>query len=178
MEEQKPLNNVEVEMAVNGLTSEEKKSADSYPILIIDDDRWIQRIIAHYLQSWGFKTYSAFNAYDGIALALKHRPTLIILDIIMPEVEGDILLKMLKRIDLTAEIPILIMSSNLNMDILGKTYKDGALAFIAKPFSQQILFEKVRDCMGPAIFNELYTKTESLSKDDDIHDEKVYKIVE
>ena len=79
---------------------------------------------------------------------------------------------------MTNEIPILIMSSHLNMDILGKTYKDGAVAFIAKPFSQQILFEKVRDCIGPAIFNELYTKTETLSNENDIHDEKVFTIVE
>ena len=98
MEGQKPFTNLEIEIAVTDLSSTEKKAAESYPILIIDDDIWIQRIICYYLQNWGFKTYSAYNAFDGLALAIKHRPTLIVLDIIMPEVEGDILLKMLKRI--------------------------------------------------------------------------------
>lgn len=155
MDKPKNLTNEEISLAMNSFSNEVKSHTGTFPVLIIDDDTWIQRIICHYLQSWGFKTISALDAFDGIALAIKHRPIMVMLDIVMPEVNGDILLKMFKKIDLTKDIPILIISSNLNHDVLGNTYKSGAAGFISKPFSQQILFEKVRDCLGPSMFQTI-----------------------
>jgi len=157
MPEETVLSNQQVDEAVKTLNPEEHP-VDKFPVLIIDDDSWIHRIIGHYLQSWGFSPISAFDAIEGIALAIKHRPLVIFLDIIMPEVKGDTLLKMLKKIDLTVDIPVLILSGNLNVDILSSTYKKGAAGYIAKPFTQELLFEKLKECLGPAIFNNANIK--------------------
>ncbi len=169
MEKQKPLTNPEIQKVIEQMPSM-KTVNESHSILIIDDDTWIQRIISHYLQSWGFKTYSALDAYEGISLAIKHRPVLIILDIIMPEVEGDIVLKMLKRIEMIADVPVLVISSNLNLEVLGHTFRDGAAGFISKPFSQQILYEKIKSCLSPTIFNQIERTHHQLASTPDIND--------
>lgn len=127
----------------------------SFPILIIDDDNWIHRIIGHYLQTWGFTPISALDAIDGIAKAIKIKPILILLDIVMPEVKGDTLLKMLKAIDITADIPVLILSGNLNVDILSNTYKRGAVGYIAKPFTQETLFNKIKEALSSEIIQKM-----------------------
>lgn len=156
MQENKSLSNTEIDVAVKSLsTSSNRKKDNNHIVLIIDDDKWVQRVLGHYLKEWGFQPESALDPLDGIALAVGHRPLLIILDIIMPEVHGDILLKMLKRIDITADIPVIVMSGNLNKEILGNTFKEGAAGFISKPISQDILFQKINDCLGPLIFKEV-----------------------
>ncbi len=136
-------------------SKEIQSTSGSLPILIIDDDNWIHRIISHYLNTWGFTPISAMDAVEGLAKAIQIKPILILLDIIMPEVKGDTLLKMLKAIDITSDIPVLILSGNLNIDILSTTFKKGAVGYIAKPFTQETLFAKIRECLNPEIIKKL-----------------------
>ncbi len=149
MEEKKNLTNSEILGAVRELDQNRKDSDGNHPILLIDDDKWIHRVVCHYLKSWGFSPISAFDPIEGIAMAVKHRPLLILLDIVMPEVKGDVLLKMLKKIELTSNIPIIIISGNLNTEILGLTFRDGALDFISKPIKEDILYEKINSAITP-----------------------------
>ncbi|MDC1067988.1 response regulator [Candidatus Kapabacteria bacterium] len=128
---------------------------DSYPVLIIDDDRWLQRIFSQYLKSWGFKHVQAMNSFEGVDMAVKHKPLLIFLDIIMPDVTGDITLKFLKGIDFLKEVPVVIISGNLNKEVLKNTYKDGAAGFISKPFTKDILYSKIKDVLDKRIFNRM-----------------------
>lgn len=155
MNARKHLNNDEIEKAVQSFDSRSHELLDSFPILIIDDDKWIHRVVAHYLRSWGFKPESAMDAVEGISKAIKHRPLVILLDIIMPEVSGDVLLRMLKNVELTANIPVIVISGNLSKEILGKTYKEGAVGYISKPITQDALYGKLKDCLGPTVFREI-----------------------
>ena len=126
-----------------------------YKILTIDDDQWIIKLLARQLSIWGFKPIGASDAFEGMAQALRHKPLLIILDLILPEVKGDALLKMFKKIDEISDIPVLILSGNLNKEIVGKTFKDGAFGFITKPFTSEILLEKIRESIKPEILSNL-----------------------
>jgi PleD family two-component response regulator len=127
----------------------------AYKILTIDDDQWIIKLLARQLSIWGFKPIGAADAFEGIAQAIKHKPLLIILDLILPEVKGDALLKMFKKIDEISDIPVLILSGNLNKEIVGKTFKDGAFGYISKPFTSDILLEKIRESIKPEILSNL-----------------------
>jgi len=115
---------------------------ESYPILVIDDDRWIQRIFSQYLKNWGFEYISASNSFEGLDLAIKHKPLVIFLDIIMQDVTGDITLKFIRGVESISNTPVVIISGNLNKDVLKSTYKDGATGFISKPFTKEILYQK------------------------------------
>ncbi|MFP4529575.1 MAG: PleD family two-component system response regulator [Candidatus Kapaibacterium sp.] len=120
-----------------------------YSVLIIDDDVWMQRILSKTLQSYGFKkTYLASNGFDGIAVAVDKQPTLIILDILMPELTGHMALKILKKIKYTRDIPVLMVSALSDVENLGMAVKSGTAGFISKPFTRATVYEKLVNIWG------------------------------
>ena len=72
-----------------------------YKVLIIDDDNWIERIISKYVEDLGFQAISADDPIVGIGMAVMQKPTVILLDIYMPELNGYTLLKILNLYYLT-----------------------------------------------------------------------------
>lgn len=120
-----------------------------HSVLIIEDDLWMQRILAKTLQSFGFSdTYLASDGFEGMALALEKTPSLIILDILMPEMSGHIVLKLLKRIPQTREIPVIIVSALSDLENLGRVAKAGTAYFISKPFTKTTIEEKLIEVFG------------------------------
>lgn len=120
-----------------------------YSVLIIDDDIWMQRILSKTLQSYGFNTsYLAANAFEGIDMAIEYRPTLIIMDILMPELSGQLALKILKTIKLTKNIPVLMVSAMSDSENLGMAVKSGTAGFISKPFTRSTVYEKLLSIFG------------------------------
>ncbi|MCO5250306.1 MAG: response regulator [Candidatus Kapabacteria bacterium] len=120
-----------------------------YSTLVIDDDIWMQRILSKTLQSYGFKkTFLASNGFDGIALAVEHRPHLIVLDILMPELSGHLTLKILKKIRTTQNIPVLMVSALSDVENLGLAVKTGTAGFISKPFTRATIYDKLLDVFG------------------------------
>ncbi len=120
-----------------------------YSVLIIDDDIWMQRILSKTLHNYGFvKSYLASNGFDGIALSVEHQPSLIVLDIMMPELSGLITLKILKHIKLTRDIPVIIVSALSDVENLGKAVKSGTAGFISKPFTRATVYDKLVDVFG------------------------------
>ena len=141
--------------------------AKTFSVLVIDDDSWTTRIISKFLESCGFNVFYALNPYDGIALAVKHQPAIVFLDLLMPEIYGNTVLKILKKIEQTAEIPIVILSANFDEKFLAETYRDGAAGFISKPFTKSILVRKVEDSLGFPVFS-FFGIDIHITKDDEI----------
>jgi CheY-like chemotaxis protein len=120
-----------------------------YSALIIDDDIWMQRILSKTVASYGFKkSYLANNGIEGIAFAIEHKPHVIFLDIMMPEISGHLVVRILKRIHLTKSIPIFMVSALSDAENLGLTVKYGASGYISKPFTRVTIYEKLLDVFG------------------------------
>ncbi len=120
-----------------------------YSTLILDDDVWMQRILSKTMQSYGFKNiYLASNGFDAIAIAVEHQPSVIIVDIFMPELSGHTVIKILKRIKLTQNIPILVISAMSDVENLGLAVKSGIAGFISKPFTRATIYDKLLDVFG------------------------------
>lgn len=147
-----------------------------YSVLIIDDDIWMQRILAKTLQSYGFKTtYLASNGFEGIALATEHVPTLIILDILMPELSGHLTLKILKHIKNTKEIPVLMVSALSDVENLGMAVKSGTAGFISKPFTRATIYEKLVSVFGKEEL-EMIARGEQIAAESEYYREDVLSI--
>lgn len=135
------------------------KKEDELPeyikILTIDDDKWIQRIFSQYLHQWGFKHFAANDPFTGLSEAMRQQPHLIFLDLIMPEVSGEVLLQFLKNLEFTRHIPVVIISGNLNKEVLRNTYIHGAKGFISKPFNQDILYSKIKEVIDSKLFEKM-----------------------
>lgn len=115
---------------------------DKKKILIVDDEKQIVEILTYNLQKEGYETIEAYDGEQAISLALMQKPDLILLDIMLPKVDG---LTVCKRIRHTlSNVPILILSAkDEEIDkILGLEL--GADDYITKPFSVRELMARVK----------------------------------
>ena len=128
---------------------------ESLKVLIVDDDIWTIRILSKFTKGCGFNVLKTNDPAEGVAFAVKHKPTLIFLDIIMPDITGLQILKILKKIEVTSKIPVIIVSAHLNEKNLIESFRDGASAFITKPFTKAILYRKIEQSLGFAVFSYL-----------------------
>jgi DNA-binding NtrC family response regulator len=117
-------------------------------VLIIDDDNWTQVYITNALEKSGLKTISAGDPFVGLNHAINDKPDLILLDIFIPTFNGDILLHIMKNLDVTVDIPVIILSGHLDASVIAKTYKIGAKGFITKPFTREVLLDKIVEVLG------------------------------
>jgi len=113
-------------------------------VLIIEDDRDIVEMLEYNLQEAGYETISALNGESGIAAAKKERPDLIVLDIMLPIIDGFEVCRTLKKDDTVANIPIIILSakSQETDKIIGLEL--GADDYVTKPFSPRELIARTK----------------------------------
>ncbi len=111
-------------------------------IIVIEDEPDIQQLIHSILTANGFEVIRASTGEEGLVLASKLKPDLIILDIVMPGLSGLEVLRLLKSKKTTKNIPVIIVSA-LNRDVDRKYAEDyGADAYVPKPFTiSEILIE-------------------------------------
>ncbi|MCZ6775888.1 MAG: response regulator [Ignavibacteria bacterium] len=110
----KPVNKEDLLQALNRVHIVPGLDKQTPTVLVIDDDRAATDLIQVILESEGYRVLKAFRGKDGVELAAREHPDLIILDLIMPEVSGFNIAYQLKQIPATRSIPIIILTS---MDI-------------------------------------------------------------
>ena len=113
-------------------------------ILIVEDDRDIAGMIEYNLGEEGYETLSAFNGEDGLELAKKENPDLIILDIMLPIIDGFEVCRNLKSEKVTADIPVIILSAKSQETDKVVGLELGADDYITKPFSPRELIARIR----------------------------------
>ena len=113
-------------------------------ILIIEDDPTIIKMIGYFLIKENYEVIFASNGEEGLVKAIKEKPDLILLDIMLPVMDGFQLLEILKNDKELAHTPVIILSSlSQDADIL-QALKKGASDYLTKPLSPQILLAKIK----------------------------------
>jgi len=137
-------------------------------ILLVDDDNWMQKVLSKTINRIGINNiHNASNGFIGINLAIEKQPDVIFLDLLMPEVDGLITLKMLKAIDKTKNIPVIIITSNSDFETIGMLLEAGASDFVAKPFSFTTIQDKLIKTLNDNKQKQKYN-TENTTNFDDI----------
>ncbi len=120
---------------------------DGTDILVIEDNPIVQKLLKHHLEKAGYNV-SALSSGRGAADAIKARkPSLVILDIMLPEVDGFEICSDVKADPRSKDIPILILSaiaSGLEATDESMQVKSGADGYMSKPFAPEELLENVR----------------------------------
>ena len=113
-------------------------------ILVIDDDSAINELIKINLELQGYEVTQAFNGIEGFAKAKQEEPALIILDVMMPEVDGFTVAQRIRQASEIAETPILMLTalSQLNDKVNG--FNIGVDDYLTKPFEIDELIVRVR----------------------------------
>ena len=116
-------------------------------LLLADDELLIRRLVKPHLEKAGFETVLAENGAEAFELIIKQPPEVIILDIMMPEMDGMALLRLLKSMESTKSIPVLLISVTYDNVAQNSAKALGAAGFLTKPFSPaQLLAEISRVC--------------------------------
>jgi CheY-like chemotaxis protein len=117
-------------------------------VLIIEDEKLIIVSTQMVLEAAGFRVESATNGEDGIARAKSQVPDLILLDIMMPGIDGWETLTRLKRDPATANIPVVIFTAREHSRGHQKSAEMGAVDYFRKPFEPDELIELVEKHVG------------------------------
>ena len=116
-------------------------------ILIIDDSPTDVHVYGAILKKSGFEVESAPNAEDGIAMAKSGQPDLILMDVIMPGMNGFQATRSLSKDPVTESIPVIIVSTkNMETDRVWGM-RQGAKDYVTKPVKDTVLIKKIRDLL-------------------------------
>ncbi len=111
-------------------------------VLIIEDEEGLLEGLAHNFRFEGYEVLTAKSGHEGLRLALKQKPDIVLLDIMLPEKDGFTVLKELRQRH--RDIPVLVMTArNFEADIL-KGFDLGADDYVTKPFGVKELFARVK----------------------------------
>lgn len=113
-------------------------------ILVVDDDEAINELIKINLELLGYEVITAFDGVQGFALAKQETPDLVILDVMMPEVDGYTVAKRIRENDSTKNIPILMLTALNMLENKVKGFDIGVDDYLVKPFEMEELKVRVR----------------------------------
>lgn len=119
---------------------------DNETILVIDDEKQIRRLLEITLSANGYKVILSANGKEGLVDAATQHPSLILLDLGLPDIDGQ---EILKKIREWFQKPIIILSVRDSEEEIIKALDNGANDFLAKPFRSGELLARIRVALRP-----------------------------
>ena len=145
----KPVGREELARALTASGFPPDADGERRTVLVVDDDPKAVKLLGTYLKPTGYRILTACSWQDGIDLARRKLPDLIVLDLMMPEVNGFELVEVLKRDPATADIPIVIVTAKRVTDAERTRLEGDVLKVIEKSGLNQVLFvSEVRRAMS------------------------------
>jgi DNA-binding response OmpR family regulator len=109
-------------------------------ILVVDDEEKIVEVVKAYLEKAGYEVFGAYNGKDAIKLFEQLNPTLIVLDLMLPDMTGEDICKTLRR---KSRVPIIMLTAKVDERNILNGYDIGTDDYITKPFSPKQLVAKI-----------------------------------
>jgi len=117
---------------------------------VIDDDRDMVKVIGVMLKVKGIATVEAFSGLSGYAMVKREQPDIVLLDIMMPDIDGFEVLRKLRLDQETEHIPIIFVSARAGRQHIERGLSLGAQGYITKPFKPDDLVAKIVDVLDLA----------------------------
>jgi DNA-binding response OmpR family regulator len=114
------------------------------PILVVDDDAKIVRLVRTYLERDGFTVLTAADGRRALEAIEREAPALVVLDLMLPEIDGRAVIRAIRQHARSASIPILVLSARGSTIERIAGLEDGADDYLAKPFSPSELVVRSR----------------------------------
>ena len=114
-------------------------------VLVVDDNEGLLDLFQRYLAGEGYRLVGALSGQEGVHLAVAERPDVIVLDVMMPRIDGFDVLQRLQTLPETQHIPVVICSVLHDPELASSL---GATAFLAKPVSRPTFLEALRRCLA------------------------------
>ena len=120
-------------------------SADTKTILVVDDSIVIRKMVEIALEDENYRIETAVSGKDGLAILDDKNPNLMILDLMLPDING---IDLLKTVKASKGIPVIMLSGKDSPQLVEKARSEGADAFLPKPFKDDELVAKIRELLS------------------------------
>ena len=114
-------------------------------ILVIDDEKHIAHVLAYKIRQAGYEVITAGDGQEGYALACEHRPSLIVTDFQMPNLDGFEMCVKLHEDESTCEIPVIMLTARGHRLHPSEMLKPNIQCLMQKPFSAHELLERIAE---------------------------------
>jgi len=114
-------------------------------ILIVDDEEGIVKVVKMYLEHHDYEVITASEGQEGLEKAKTEKPDLIVLDLMLPRINGYKVCGLLKKDTRYAKIPIILFTAKTQEKDMKLGQEVGADAYIIKPFEPEILLSKIKE---------------------------------
>ena len=121
----------------------EKVRNDIAEILVVEDDPEINELLGAYIELSGYECKRVKNGADAIAHAISGNPSLVLLDVMLPDMSGVDICARLRKIPSTAQVPIIMLTACDLQNIRDAAHKAGATELRSKPFDPERLMETI-----------------------------------
>ncbi len=119
-------------------------------VLVVDDDRMVRLLVRHLLEKSGYSVIEGENGRQGVERCLRERPDLLVLDLMMPEVDGYQALGLIRRELALAEMPVLVLTADDAPEAERRVIELGADDYLIKPFERTVLVQRARAALSRA----------------------------
>ena len=117
-------------------------------ILIVDDEVQLVEMVKMRLEAAGYEIISAYDGQEGFDKAKKNKPDLIILDLMLPKMDGYKVCGLLKNDARYSKIPIIMFTARVQEEDVRLGKDLGAEEYVMKPFEPKILLDKIKKLLG------------------------------
>lgn len=118
--------------------------SEQISVLVVEDEEHIRTVLEYNLKLDGFEVHLAADGFSGLEVAREIRPDLVLLDWMLPDMDGLKVLSELKNDETTSHIPIFMLTAKGMMSDVGKALYEGADDYITKPFDPMELGEIIK----------------------------------
>ena len=122
----------------------------SYAILVVDDEPMARTLLRLMLVRAGFEVLEAEDGFDALSKVGAKLPDAMILDVMMPGMDGFEVCRQLRTEEKTALLPIIMLSAKTDLDSVNKVLRSGATKYLTKPVSPEDLTRNVREVLDRA----------------------------
>jgi len=117
-------------------------------ILVVDDSDLIRFSLKNFFSDYNFEVITCTDGLEGIQKAQEHKPSVIFLDLMMPNLDGVKMLQVIKMIDELRRIPVIVISGNTNRTNVLASIEAGADRVMSKPLQKEIIIKNISELLG------------------------------
>ncbi len=119
-------------------------------VLVVEDSEATRQMVEHLLRMEGYETLSAGNGQEALKVLERERPDLVLLDVMMPEMDGLTFLGRLRQLDQWRKLPVIMMTARFDAKTVGRAEELGAGDFLVKArFSAEEMLQHIREQLRP-----------------------------
>lgn len=122
--------------------------SDKITILVIDDSDIIRTSLRNFLSDYDLEVITCNDGLEGIQKAIEHKPKLIFLDLMMPNLDGLRMLKVIRILDGLKNVPVIVISGHTDKNNVIAAMQSGAARVLSKPLSKEVLIKSINEVLG------------------------------